>query len=556
MRATAFLASLCAVVCVTAPAARANDPFEHWRVDTTYFGNTMSALDSGDNLIIGPGVFTKIAPDGTVLFERDPGQDAGLPPSTILRWLAVDSTDHILEAGKQEGGPNTGVIVFRYDSDGNLLWHTITGTGVGGGPEPIRVQADELGDLYVFGETFGGLTGIEPTGKDFLTIKYSSDGVFQWARAAHHASSEEPFDMDVRGGVVAVTGKTGGGFLTVAYDYAGSELWRAVEPAGIWGAEWVEIGAGGQVVICGWAWTGVALDYAGVVIQYDAAGTEDWKLFHNSPAGPVDNLRRLTVADNGDVAAAGWADNQWGWSVIKIDGSGNLLWSQYEPGTSVSWEQANWVTMGPLGEVYVAGQLGFTYPFGPVGTLIKYAPDGTQEWVFHPSMQDNLDTVHRDSTGALLVSSSRRGFRIIEPVLETYCTAKVSSAGCTPAIGWTGTPSVTSATVFDITADQVLNNKFGLFFYSVAGRKAVPFQGGTMCVESPRKRTPIQHSGGNPPPADCSGTYALDFNARIQSGVDPSLTLGTRVRGQYWYRDSASAGTTGLTDAIEFDITP
>jgi hypothetical protein len=405
----AAIASACAITA----GASASDPYEHWRVDTTYFGNTMSALDTQDNLIIGPGVFTKISPGGVVLFERDPGQDAGLT-NPVLRWLAVDPTDHIVQAGKQEGGPSIGVIVFRYDPDGNLLWHTITGTGLGGGPQPIRVQTDELGDIYVFGETFGGLSGVGPTGKDFLTIKYDSNGVFQWARAGHHASSEEPFDMDVRGGVVAVTGSTSGGFLTIAYDYDGNELWRAVEPDGLWGAEWVEIGASGQVVICGWGWTGVALDYAGMVIQYDTSGNEDWTLFHNSPAGPVDNLRRLTVADNGDVAAVGWSDNQWGWSVVKTDGNGNLLWSQYEPGTSVSWEQANWVTMGPSGEVFVAGQLGFTHPLGPVGTLIKYAPDGAREWVFHPSMQDNLDAVHRDSTGALLVSSSRRGFRVIE----------------------------------------------------------------------------------------------------------------------------------------------
>ena len=52
-------------------------------------------------------------------------------------------------------------------------------------------------------------------------------------------------------------------------------------------------------------------------------------------------------------------------------------------------------SIGPQGEVYVAGQLGHQSPLGPVGTLIKYATDGTEEWVFRPSAFDNLLCVGR-----------------------------------------------------------------------------------------------------------------------------------------------------------------
>ena len=77
-----------------------------------------------------------------------------------------------------------------------------------------------------------------------------------------------------------------------------------------------------------------------------------------------------------------------------------------------------------------------------------------------------------------------------------------------------------------------------------------------MCLAAPRKRTPVQQSGGNPPPDDCSGSFGYDVNARIQSGADPSLVPGTLVDGQYWYRDPLSPSTTGLSDALEFHITP
>ena len=142
------------------------------------------------------------------------------------------------------------------------------------------------------------------------------------------------------------------------------------------------------------------------------------------------------------------------------------------------------------------------------------------------------------------------------PSPEIYCTAKVSSQGCTPAIGHAGEPSLTAPGPFDVTADQVLNNKNGILFYGLSGRYALPFQGGILCVKPPTRRTGVQSSGGNPPPADCSGTFAFDFNAWMQGGQDPNLILGVQVNGQYWYRDPQSPSTTGLTDGIEFSVCP
>jgi hypothetical protein len=136
----------------------------------------------------------------------------------------------------------------------------------------------------------------------------------------------------------------------------------------------------------------------------------------------------------------------------------------------------------------------------------------------------------------------------------TYCTAKTNSLGCVPAIGSSGFPSVSSAASFAITASNVLNQKQGLFFYGHA-QAITPFQGGFKCMANPTLRTPVQGSGGSGLPAsDCSGVYSLDFNAWIDGGVDPLLTAGQEVDGQFWSRDPASASTIGLTDAIRFVV--
>ena len=136
-----------------------------------------------------------------------------------------------------------------------------------------------------------------------------------------------------------------------------------------------------------------------------------------------------------------------------------------------------------------------------------------------------------------------------------YCTAKTNSLGCVPAIGSSGSPSMSSASPFSVTATNVLNHKNGLMFYGFAAATA-PFQDGTFCVTPPTQRTPIQDSAGSSSGDDCSGSYSFDMNARIQSGVDPNLTAGALVFCQYWSRDPASASTTGLTNGLAFSICP
>lgn len=136
----------------------------------------------------------------------------------------------------------------------------------------------------------------------------------------------------------------------------------------------------------------------------------------------------------------------------------------------------------------------------------------------------------------------------------TYCTAKINSQGCTPAISWSGAPSASSGTPFTIQTSLVINNKPGILFYGISGAAGVPFQGGTLCATPPITRTPGQSSGGNPPPDDCSGSLSIDFNAWVQSGIDPLLGAGVRVNAQHWYRDPTATFGSGLGNALEFTI--
>jgi hypothetical protein len=159
-----------------------------------------------------------------------------------------------------------------------------------------------------------------------------------------------------------------------------------------------------------------------------------------------------------------------------------------------------------------------------------------------------LDLTFLDDGGQV-----RDWFTMLKPSYGgAYCVPKVSSSGCIPSMGSSGAPSATDPNPFLATAAGVETAKTGLLFYGYAPLNA-PFQGGVKCVSAPTRRTGLQNSGGA---GLCAGSFSLDFNARIQSGIDPGLTPGATVYSQYWYRDPGSGSTTGLSDALQFVIEP
>jgi hypothetical protein len=182
------------------------------------------------------------------------------------------------------------------------------------------------------------------------------------------------------------------------------------------------------------------------------------------------------------------------------------------------------------------------------------------------------DTVTLTSTGTIsFTATTTVGFGNVNGVQiepgtappTTYCVAKVNSLGCTPSIGFTGSPSATTGSGFVVSASQVINNKSGLLFYGTTGPASTPFQGGTLCVATPIRRTGAVNSGGNPPPNDCSGVYSIDMNAFAQSPgpptPHPALTVpGTQVNCQFWGRDPGfpAPNNTTLSNALQYLVGP
>ncbi|MDZ4772115.1 MAG: DM13 domain-containing protein [Planctomycetota bacterium] len=162
----------------------------------------------------------------------------------------------------------------------------------------------------------------------------------------------------------------------------------------------------------------------------------------------------------------------------------------------------------------------------------------------------NAISVWCDAAGANFGSGS---FAQVAP--QSFCVGKMNSQGCTPTIATSGIASATSLAPLMISTTNVLNQSPGLMIYANSSAN-VPFQGGTLCIGSPLRRTSVMFSGGNTTGQSCTGSYALDFNAWVRSGIDTNLAAGREVFAQYYYRDAFSVGGVGLTNATRFFIGP
>ena len=270
--------------------------------------------------------------------------------------------------------------------------------------------------------------------------------------------------------------------------------------------------------------------------------------------------------DHGAISSAGSAyvfvRYDAGWSQqAKLVASD--LSAYYNFGCSVSLSASEDLALiGAKGDKYAGWGTGSAYLFARTGTTWSQeakltARDGAADEYFGNSVFLSGDLAligaNRSDYSGWNTGTVYEFKQFAAPAV--YCTPKVNSHGCVPAVGYIGTPTLQGPDDFELLAQQVLNEKAGLLIWGLAP-DALSFGGGTLCVSSPVKRVPPELSGGNPPPPDCSGTYRSHFSQQYMA--QQGLTTGTSVYAQFWSRDPGfpPPSNIGLTDALHFVICP
>ncbi|HVS08921.1 MAG TPA: hypothetical protein VMS76_03530 [Planctomycetota bacterium] len=496
------------------------------------------------------------------------------------------------------GGPSAGnddAWLARYDSAGNQLW--IRQLGTVGDDNGYAAAADGSGGVYLSGVTDSSFGGSHAGGFDAWLARYDGAGNPLWIRQLGTSANDVEWAAapDGSGGVYIggnTTGSLGGpnaglrDAWLARFDSAGSQLWiRQLGTSGNERGLAAAPDASGGVYFVGETEGGLggpnAGSYDAWLTRYDSAGSQLWirqlgtSAYEGTNAAAPDGSGGVYVGGNTSGSLGGLnAGDADAW-LARYDSAGNQLWIR-QLGTGLADEVYAAAPDGS-GGAYVGGTTLGSLGGANAGSydvwLAHYDGAGNQLWIHQlgTSPEDGARAAAPDGLGGVYVGGHTYG-NLGGPnagerdawlarydgscgASSSYCTAKTNSAGCLPAIAAGGTPSASAGSGFTISTTSVLDDKFGLYFYSKSGPDNAPFQGGILCAQPPLMRTMLQNSGGTAP---CGGMFQIDFNAYVASGKDPALVAGQQVWIQTWSRDLGFAppDNTSLSDAISFTLCP
>lgn len=140
---------------------------------------------------------------------------------------------------------------------------------------------------------------------------------------------------------------------------------------------------------------------------------------------------------------------------------------------------------------------------------------------------------------------------------ETFCEAKVDSAGCAPSITASGAASLGGSSSLTLTASNVLNRQFGLFVYGTELADDPAF-GGTLCVGGNvvRLMEPTNSGGSGAPGTTCGGSFTRVIDGAFLAAA--GFGIGDEFFCQWLYRDplAPDGSGAGITNAAAFLVCP
>jgi hypothetical protein len=346
------------------------DSFGNVYLSGSSYGNLQGSNAGNDDAFVG-----KFNSVGQLLWTRQFGT-SGVDYGS---GVAADGLGNVLVTGGTSAdldGPNAGnydAFLRKYDADGNLLWAQQFGTL--SADRATAAAADRHGNIYVSGIT--QQSDVFPFPNDAWLSKFDTDGKLLWSRQQATPDSDTATSVFIdQVGNVYLAGDTTGvldsknagsydAFLS-KYDVEGNHFWTRQH--GGPQAEFVRgvsADALGNVFVTGSTQGGLTgstvASYDAFVLKYDAAGNLLWS--RQPGTAGYDESHAVAADRSGNVYLAGATTGSFqGLNagsddvfMMRIDLSGNLVWSHQFGGTGddIGFD----LSKDSLGNVFVAGLL-------------------------------------------------------------------------------------------------------------------------------------------------------------------------------------------------------
>ncbi|MBP9882093.1 MAG: SBBP repeat-containing protein [Chitinophagales bacterium] len=292
-------------------------------------------------------------------FGNDRGQD-----------VTSDGSGNYFITGRSENADDYDAVTIKYNATGVAQWTKFFNKVDKDYGNHIKVNS--LGDVFVIGQSDVDNSG-GTTNYDFLTIKYNSAGVQQWAQTFGNTAlnDEDPNELHIdASGNVFVTGKSdanalaaivANNYLTLKYNATGVLQWSvyfngtATNSDDI--AEGMVFDASGNFYVAGGG-QNTATQKDATVVKYSAAtGVASWTKNYNGKGDFSDKVQAMITDAANNIFITGYVyspEQRKDLFTAKINSTGATVWYKtYD--FSQSDDEGKAIALDTSGNIYVCG---------------------------------------------------------------------------------------------------------------------------------------------------------------------------------------------------------
>lgn len=316
-------------------------------------------------------------------------------------------------------------MTIKYSNDGNLLWMREYINPDSAGAYSSALAVDDSGNVFVTGYCYKP----DYTSK-FGTVKYNTNGIFQWARFYGGVTifSDMPYSITVdKKGNSYITGNTNESgnlrpITTIKYDSSGDIKWvnKYYGPNNTGGRGLkIRLDIFGNIFVGAEGTSGTNTKYDFILIKYDTSGTEKWVRRYHCQTGSNGNayLKDISVDNNNNIYVAGNNDsnqNGWDFTTLKYNNNGDWQWIRRYKKAFNSSDDVNAITADRFNNIYVTGRTDNNTPWYQYLT-VKYSTDGNFNWAMTYNNNSSYTLNHEgiaigaDSIGSIYITGNSEG---------------------------------------------------------------------------------------------------------------------------------------------------
>jgi len=251
-------------------------------------------------------------------------------------------------------------------SQPNMQWSKIYNSTAAQDDYFIDMKLDKDGNVYVT-----GYSRLSTFNYDILTLKYNSSGVLQWTRTFDGRAN----DYDVSVGIEI----DNNGFIYVAGNTMDS--------------------------------VGSSRAFLYLLIKYNSNGDTIWTKKYNNSIDTTDNynfVQSFTSDKQDNIFITGMGGGHGldstppGYVTIKVDSSGNKLWTRYYKSPAPATDIPNIIVSDKIGNIYVGGNSA-----AGNAVLIKYSNSGDNLWTASLGTNIGWNRIFFDNTNGVYVGGRR-----------------------------------------------------------------------------------------------------------------------------------------------------